>query len=323
MIIKKIINIYIYFEVENEIDAPWPITDIQPELWAFRTYKNATRISYDVNPVDAIAFMSKTLGLHEVTKVIFLVHGFLNNINTPWLHEMKDIMLQERDQVVVIVGWGKGADLLPVRYNSAAANTETVGIWLSGYAKEMGFNCSWISIWGVGHSLGAHVLGFSGRLSKSFYRITGLDPAGPDFETVNVNRRLRKTDAKLVDVIHTDGYWPGWDPFGWIKNHYGTLIPLGTVDFYPNFGYEQPGCHYVPTIIACSHTRVLRLFSWSITNQGKFRTNLILDGIPKYGQPVDRANVSKYTVEMGYWADTVQIEPNNYYIETNSSEPWV
>src|SRR6185437_15598028 len=72
---------------------------------------------------------------------------------------------------------------------------------------------------------------------------TGLDPAGPCFEKRKDTKELRKTDAPFVDVIHTDGYFPWIDPRDWISpvNHYGTLIPLGTIDFYPNYGYKQPG----------------------------------------------------------------------------------
>lgn len=60
-----------------------------------------------------------------------------------------------------------------------------------------------MEIWGVGHSLGAHLMGQAGRKSKVFTRITGLDPAGPSFENgVNKDERLqKKSDAQsIVDV---------------------------------------------------------------------------------------------------------------------------
>lgn len=102
---------------------------------------------------------------------------------------------------------------------------------------------------------------------------------GPSFEKVNQENRLRKTDAKIVDVIHTDGYDSVFDPADWFApvNHYGTLIPLGTTDFYPNFGYRQPGISHFR--IAESHHRSIELFLWSIGNPGKFMTNAVLDGV--------------------------------------------
>jgi len=87
----------------------------------------------------------------------------------------------------------------------------------------------------LGHSLGAHVAGYVGNyLSGRLGRITGLDPAGPAYETPylkNSKDRLDSTDADFVDVIHT------------CAGSLGFLRPLGHVDFYPNGGtFKQPGC---------------------------------------------------------------------------------
>ena len=87
----------------------------------------------------------------------------------------------------------------------------------------------------AGHSLGAHVCALTGKLlkmsstaseasSESSYeepalppldRISAMDPAGPlffndvpyPFNNLNVTSasRLNSSDARLVDVIHTDG----------------------------------------------------------------------------------------------------------------------
>lgn len=59
---------------------------------------------------------------------------------------------------------------------------------------------------------------------------SGLDPALPLFITFNKDRRLDKTDAKFVDVLHTDALVEG------------KAESCGHIDFYMNGGLEQPGC---------------------------------------------------------------------------------
>lgn len=87
----------------------------------------------------------------------------------------------------------------------------------------------------LGHSLGGHVAGYVGNyVPGRLGRITGLDPAGPAFETPYLKEaaeRLDSTDAVFVDIIHT------------CAGSLGILRPIGHVDFYPNGGtFRQPGC---------------------------------------------------------------------------------
>nr|CAH7728372.1 unnamed protein product [Callosobruchus chinensis] len=57
----------------------------------------------------------------------------------------------------------------------------------------------------------------------------GLDPAGPFFTVKNLDNRLDSTDAKFVQVVHTnDGFL-------------GFSGQLGHADYYPNGGKTQPG----------------------------------------------------------------------------------
>ena len=64
-----------------------------------------------------------------------------------------------------------------------------------------------------------------------FFIISGLDPAYPLFEDGSNNRHLRASDARFVDIIHTDG--------GILGNPHA----MGHADFYPNGGIPlQPGC---------------------------------------------------------------------------------
>ncbi|KAF7271109.1 hypothetical protein GWI33_015972 [Rhynchophorus ferrugineus] len=109
----------------------------------------------------------------------------------------------------------------------------------------------------VGFSLGAHVSGLAGNnlqkvLGKSFYRITGLDPALPFFATLSNDWKLDKTDADFVDVIHTS------------SGTFGKLEATGHVDFYVNGGVLQPACLSKKYPPLCSHIMAGLYFAESI-----------------------------------------------------------
>ncbi|PRD20238.1 UNVERIFIED_CONTAM: Pnliprp2 [Trichonephila clavipes] len=57
----------------------------------------------------------------------------------------------------------------------------------------------------IGHSLGAHIAGFSGKIIQHIRRITALDPALAPFQNLTREEKLDSSDASLVDVIHTNG----------------------------------------------------------------------------------------------------------------------
>ena len=68
----------------------------------------------------------------------------------------------------------------------------------------------------VGHSLGAHVVGFIAKTVQSMglgkiKQITGLDPAYPFFELHGPEGRIDKSDAEFVQIIHTNSgfLWDG------------------------------------------------------------------------------------------------------------------
>eukprot|EP00058_Branchiostoma_floridae_P020329 XP_002605819.1 hypothetical protein BRAFLDRAFT_84304 [Branchiostoma floridae] len=85
-------------------------------------------------------------------------------------------------------------------------------------------------------------------------RETGLDPAGPWFKSADAEDRLDRGDAMFVDVIHTDMKW------------WGKREPMGHVDFYPNEGWNQPGCGRFT--LGCSHGRAYELYTESIISSG-------------------------------------------------------
>lgn len=92
----------------------------------------------------------------------------------------------------------------------------------------------------IGHSLGAHLSGYTGwHLQHDFGltlgRISGLDPAEPFFAGTDPIIRLDRSDARFVDIVHSDAR-----PF--VSFGLGLFEAIGHIDFYPNGGYNQPGC---------------------------------------------------------------------------------
>lgn len=82
----------------------------------------------------------------------------------------------------------------------------------------------------MGHSLGAHIAGFTGKTfkdltGKSIGRISGLDPAGPCFFQEKTDLKLKESDADFVDVIHSDAEVLGLvDPLGELKRPSSILF---------------------------------------------------------------------------------------------------
>lgn len=130
----------------------------------------------------------------------------------------------------------------------------------------------------MGHSLGAHLCGNAGYTLKRDFnltlgRITGLDPAEPFFSGVDPIVRLDRTDARFVDVVHSHA-----KPFA--HGGMGLAQAIGHIDFYPNGGYDNPGCGRamntyiddekgsfywgIQQYISCDHMRSYQFFTESI-----------------------------------------------------------
>nr|CAD7432682.1 unnamed protein product [Timema monikensis] len=187
--------------------------------------------------------------------------------------EMRRELLKHADWNVVVVDWAGGS--LPL-YTQATANTRLVGLEVAYFINylQSTFGLDPANVHLIGHSLGAHTAGYAGERIVGLGRITGLDPAEPFFQGMPTITRLDPSDAKLVDVIHTDGK-------SIFLLGYGMSQPCGHIDFYPNNGKEQPGCDLAETplpltlirdgleeasrvLVACNHIRAIKLFIDSI-----------------------------------------------------------
>ncbi|XP_023579892.1 lipase member I [Octodon degus] len=196
-------------------------------------------------------------------KTVWLIHGYRPMGSTPsWLHNFVWILLNKEDMNLVVVDWNQGAATFI--YNRAVKNTRKVAVILSRYIQNLLMRgASLGNFHFIGMSLGAHICGFVGKIFHGeLGRITGLDPAGPKFSGKPSNSRLDYTDAKLVDVLHSDAHG------------LGIQEPLGHIDFYPNGGIKQPGC---PTsifsgieYIKCNHQRAVYLFMAALQTNCSF-----------------------------------------------------
>lgn len=152
---------------------------------------------------------------------------------------------------MILLDWTRGAG---TTYQAAVANTELVGRQLALVLLDViNLGTDPKDVHAIGFSLGAHVAGCASEVLKKkgilLGRITGLDPASPFFRHNILRERSRKldvTDARLVDVVHTDGADDFADGFGLMK-------PMGHVDFFPNGGREQPGCKDLKNSVVYTH----------------------------------------------------------------------
>lgn len=155
---------------------------------------------------------------------MFIIHGWYDNRNRTWIHEMTRDYLLFQDVNICVCDWNK---LALQSYAISAGNTKKVGHYLGKFIKFLnneGIKYNRVSL--VGHSFGSHISGFAGAyVGGKINAIYGLDPAGPRFTKKEVkppNERLDPTDAGFVQVIHTD------------RERIGSDFDLGHQDFYPN-----------------------------------------------------------------------------------------
>lgn len=297
-----------------------------------RTRENVN--DYEITNQADIA--NSTYDASRPTKV--LIHGFvlMSEEIAPWVPTMADALIGKENVNVIIVNWVQGAK---VQYDQAVANTRMVGAQVHRLIKRLcrrhGAHAKDFHL--IGFSLGSHVAGFAGKAfiksGKQLGRISGLDPANPAFNSNSTEVRLDRTDAKFVDVIHTD-----------IRTilhiSSGMNRSLGHIDFWPNGGESQPGCHNwnggffqgVQDMAVCDHLRAPQLYIASITtalpmigyrcpNYNSFRRGTCLSCRGKVG-----SRKNNRCAVMGYYAEPPRGSRKDaqvdYYLDTADTAPY-
>ncbi|CAL1593726.1 unnamed protein product [Knipowitschia caucasica] len=209
-------------------------------------------------------------------KTFLVIHGWtVSGMFESWVSKLVTALFERQQSAnVIVVDWLNSAQN---HYVVAAQKTKAVGQEIAHFIDwiEEVTNMPLDNLHLIGYSLGAHVAGFAGsHANNKVGRITGLDPAGPDFEGEHAHRRLSPDDAHFVDVLHTFTR-------GSLGLSIGIQQPVGHVDIYPNGGSFQPGCNLrgalekianfglfaISDAVKCEHERSIQLFIDSLLNQ--------------------------------------------------------
>jgi len=271
------------------------------------------------NPDDPIIILSHGWNSHGLITEKGFGQGFA------------DAYLSVGDYNVVSIDWG---DLETwANYPQAAARTRPVGEHAANLVKIFHDFGLLDNIQLVGHSLGAHVVGFLAKKVQEMglgklKRVTGLDPAEPFFDIAGPAERIDKSDAEFVQILHTNSGML-WEGCLSIKKS------LGHADFYPAGGMHQPGCVeacIIPDLMCynisiedlfkggCSHDRANQYFQESIrTANGGER--FLAWKCPKWEDFQSGACCGAEEAFMGQWVDE-RIPQGKYFFNVNKEGPY-
>nr|ABA71709.1 male accessory gland protein [Drosophila melanogaster] len=161
----------------------------------------------------------------------------------------------------------------------------------------------------IGLGLGAHVAGFIGQFlpEHKLEHITALDPAKPFYMVKDPALKLDPTDAKFVDVVHTD------------VTMLGLLDAVGHVDFYLNMGVSQPNCGPINKMEThfCYHNRAADYYAESISSPSGFYGFYC----PNFKSFAKGICIPDKNIElMGFHVDPKA--RGRYFLDTNNGPPY-
>ncbi|EDW98734.2 uncharacterized protein Dyak_GE10688 [Drosophila yakuba] len=247
-----------------------------------------------------------------------LIHGWLGNENANMYNELLPAYfgLRNGNYNIFTVDWGRGAI---ADYITASYRVKPVGQIVAKFVdflhQEAGMRFEDLQL--IGFSMGAHVAGLAGKHVQTgrLRMIRALDPALPFFRYAKPKERLTPEDADYVEVLHTS------------VGSYGFDRPVGHVDFYANWGSQQPGCFWHE----CSHWRAFMLFAESLA--GDQETGFLSQGCPaaEWQQltrfqrcPKDTGVLQTMGGDLAnVTAEFLAQRQGVYYFQTNDQPPYV
>ncbi|XP_028040615.1 inactive pancreatic lipase-related protein 1 isoform X1 [Bombyx mandarina] len=281
-----------------------------------RFYNGRNVEEYVDFPLNQAERIFDVTGFRKDKPVVLYVHGFIEIAQQESIREVVNAYLEAKPETnVVLLDWSNmshGSYLV-----NAARNTEKVGTAAAEQLNKLidaGIPSEKVHL--IGHSLGSHVAGYTGRelrtkYNKTVKRLTALDPAFPAFYPDGVMmEHVNAKDAEFVDVIHTDA------------GGYGAPVRTGTADFWPNGGKStQPGCpRFAPIPLSddnlCSHWRSWRFYAESVRNPEAFPAS----PAESFSKFKDNPTPELGLVYMGFNCD--HSAKGSYYLTTNGKTPF-
>ncbi|KAB0800003.1 hypothetical protein PPYR_07883 [Photinus pyralis] len=188
--------------------------------------RNNVREPIVLNPLDPVEVPT------SLKSTVIIIHGFVSTPNAVGLPKLRNAYLNKGGYNVIMVDWSKTAFTVHAVCSLPMIASQVARLVCLLDSK---YNVPIETVHLVGHSLGAQMSGFIGQdtleiCQKPVGRITGLDPTGSVFFGAPIQDRLDPTDAKFVQIIHTNGGMSGY------------LTQCGHVDFFVNCGTLQLNC---------------------------------------------------------------------------------
>lgn len=231
--------------VNAEIDTRADETDLTYHFYSQSNPDVPVDIkSNDISPL-------KNTRFSRLRDTLFVIHGWVNHYESDVNQHIRRAILSKNNVNLFVVDW---SPIAGKNYISAKNSVVKVGQHIANFIQSLvdNYRVSLSKVALVGHSLGAQIAGNAGAaLNGEVDHIVGLDPAGPLFSNRKIDERLDPTDAKFVQVIHTNGGLLGFKG------------PAGDADFYPNGGSSQPGCG-LDLAGSCSHSRAYEFYAEAV-----------------------------------------------------------
>ncbi|CAG5028026.1 unnamed protein product [Parnassius apollo] len=256
-------------------------------------------------PIDGayqILIKPSMFDITKQTKVI--IHGFRDSSHSSVSQDLAEAYNEKNIFNVLLVD---AEEMMNKGYVLSVHNARLIGKRLANLLANLeNFGANAEDFHLIGISLGAHIAGWTGKYFRQYKRnsigrITGLDPAGPCFSYAYADQRLDKTDARYVDVVHSN------------RLVQGIIEPLGHADFYINGGGPmQPGC-MVPS---CSHLRAANIYAESI----KVPKSFVGIRCRSWKHFEENACEDKDYAVLGYGSSTAT--RGFYYLRTSASSPF-